>query len=155
MGRFFNCVVFCGQKKWISVYYSIFYSQLFYGCLVWSYFKQNFTDRKQEIQKYCIEVTSFSDSNVQANDLSFELNLLKIVDILKMYLVNLMLAFANKDIPEEPKRLFCRYVSVHYYQTQFKGKRNFSGQGRFLRNKGTFVVVFFLNHYLHEKKNWT
>ena len=129
------------KKKKNYVYYSIFYSQLFYGCLVWSYLKQNYTDRIQEIQKYCIGVTSFSDLNVQANHLSFELNLLKFADILKMHLVNLTLAFANKDIPEEPKRLFCLYVSVHYYQTHFKRKRNFSGQGRFLRNKGTSINI--------------
>ena len=47
----------------LSVYYSIFYSHLLYGCLVWSYSKQSNIDRISKLQKRYVRILSFSDFN--------------------------------------------------------------------------------------------
>ena len=75
---------FLEKKLCIPVYYAIFYSHLLYGCLVWSYSKQDNIDCIRKLQKRCVRILSFSDFNGHTNALFFEFKLLKIVDIFVM-----------------------------------------------------------------------
>ena len=52
----------------------------------------------------------------------FQLKLVKIADFLKMYKIIFMFHFINRDIPDEPKRLFIIYTSIHCYGTSSMNK---------------------------------
>ena len=60
----------------ISVYYSLFYTHLIYGCLVWSYSRKSNIDRLIKLQKRCI--INFSDFDSHTDSQYSELKLLKV-----------------------------------------------------------------------------
>ena len=47
---------FVPKKTCVSVYFSLFYSHILYGCLVWSYSTQRNIDRIIKLQKRCIGI---------------------------------------------------------------------------------------------------
>ena len=59
-----------------SAYYSLFYTHLIYGCLVWSYSRKSNIDRLIKLQKRCI--INFSDFDSHTDSQYSELKLLKV-----------------------------------------------------------------------------
>ena len=72
------------------MYYSIFYSQSLYGCLVWSHLEQSNIDPIKKLQNFYVWITFLPDLNTHTNGLFFQLKLLKITGILEMQKVILM-----------------------------------------------------------------
>ena len=68
-------------KSCISVYFSIFYSHLIYGCLVWQYTMQQNLNKLFVLQKRCIRLITFSRFDEHSEILFKSLELLKIGDI--------------------------------------------------------------------------
>ena len=62
-GILFELHYFVSKDICISVYYSLFYTHLIYGCLVWSYSRKSNIDRLIELQKRCIRIINFSEFN--------------------------------------------------------------------------------------------
>ena len=65
----------------ISVYYSLFYTHIIYGCLVCSYSRKSNVDCLIKLQKWCIQVINSCDFNSHTDPQYSELKLLKVNDI--------------------------------------------------------------------------
>ena len=101
----------------ISVYYSLFYTHLFYGCLVWSYFRKSNIDPLIKLQKRCIQIINSSDFDSHAHPQYSELKLLKVNDIFSLIKFLFMFDFMKENNPEDLKRLFIFNKSVHSHET--------------------------------------
>ena len=102
----------------MSVYYSLFYTHIVYGCLVWSYSRKSNTDRITKLQKRCIRIITFSDFISYTDPLFCELKLPKVNDIFSLSTLLFMFDFLKENILEEPKRLFIFNKFVHSYETR-------------------------------------
>ena len=73
----------------ISIYYSLFYSYLTYGCSVWSLTSQKNLDILNILQKKCIRIITFSNYDCHTNALFIDNNLLKLNDVIESSYINL------------------------------------------------------------------
>ena len=87
----------------ISICYSLFYTHLNYRCLVWSFSRKSKIDRKMKLQKRCIRIINFSDSNSHTDFLFYEPKLLKVYNIFSLSKPPFMFNFIKENIPEELK----------------------------------------------------
>ena len=69
---------FLPKEICISVYYSLFYIHLIYGCLVWSYSRKSNIDRLIKLQKIRIQIINFSGFDFHTDPQYSELKLLVI-----------------------------------------------------------------------------
>ena len=102
----------------LSVYYSIFYSYLLYGCLTWSYTSQGNITRLTKLQKSCVRILTFSKFDAHTNPIFSQLNLIKLADIFTIQKLLFMFESFHGLIPEELKRLFIFNKSVYPYETR-------------------------------------
>ena len=101
-----------------SVYYSIFYSYVLYGCLVWCYTNQNNIERLMKLQKQCTRLLTFSDFLAHTNPLFQRLNLLKITDVFILQKLFFMLDSFNSKTPVELRQIFVFNKNIHSYETR-------------------------------------
>ena len=93
-------------KTCASVYFSLFYSRVLYGCLVWSHSTECNIDRIIKLQKCCVWIITYSEFTEHAGPLFPELKLLKVKDIFSLTKLLFMFDFINENIPEELKTIF-------------------------------------------------
>ena len=79
----------------ISVYYSIFYSHIIYGCPVWSLSTSNNLNLISTIQKKCLRIINFSPMNSHTNILFLNNKILKLYDIIKLQQMKLVFRYSN------------------------------------------------------------
>ena len=115
-GILFKLHYFVSKDICISVYYSLFYTHLIYGCLVWSYSRKSNIDRLIELQKRCIRIINFSEFNSHTDPQYPVLKTLKVYDIFSWSKLLFYVRFVKENIPEDPKRLFIFNKSVHSYE---------------------------------------
>ena len=86
---------FAPKQTLVSVYYSIFYTHLPYGCPVWSLTKKENLDTITILQKKCMRIIHFAPFNSQTNHMFFDNKLLNFDDIICVE--QLKLVFEFKD----------------------------------------------------------
>ena len=101
----------------ISIF-SLFYSHVLYGCLVWSYSTQRNIDRIIKLQKRCIRIITYSKFTEHTGPFFSELKLLKVKDIFSLTKLLFMFDFINENVPEELKTIFVINRSIHSYGTR-------------------------------------
>ena len=84
---------FAPKKILLLVYYVIFYSQLLYGCPVWSLTTVNNINTIRGLQKKCIHIINNAPYNSHTNNLFKENKLLKLDDVIKIEQLNLVFSF--------------------------------------------------------------
>ena len=109
-----------------SVYFSIFYSYLLYGCLVWSYTSQNNIERLTKLQKRCTRLLTFSEFLAHTNPLYYQLQILKITDIFTFQKIIFMLETFKGTTPVELQNLFVSNKNIHSYATRSRELLHFS-----------------------------
>ena len=72
----------------ISVYYSLFYSHVTYGCLVWSLTKKLNINKINILQKKCIHIINLKIYNDHTSPLFVDNKLLKLNDIIEKVMLN-------------------------------------------------------------------
>ena len=87
---------FAHKETLISVYYSIFYSHLQYGCPVWSLTKKENLDTITILQKKCMRIINFAPFNSYTNNIFLDNKLLKFDDLVKVEQLKLIFDFKNK-----------------------------------------------------------
>ena len=75
---------FAPKETLISVYYSIFYSHLHYGCPVWSLTEKENLDTITILQKKCMRIINFAPFNSHTNNMFLDNKLLKCDDLIKV-----------------------------------------------------------------------
>ena len=115
---------FVPKKTLISVYYSIFYSHLLYGCSVWTLTTLNNLKSITILQKRCVRILNFSLFNSHTNELFADNNILKFKDVIQIEQIKLVFEFNNKNLPIELVDLFNLNSNVHSHFT-----RNVANEG--------------------------
>ena len=109
---------FVPKKACVSVYFSLFYSQVLCGCLVWSYSTQRNKDPIIKLQKWCIRITTYSEITEHTGPLFSQLKLSKVKDVFSLTKLLFMSDFINENVPEELKTIFVINRSKHSYETR-------------------------------------
>ena len=109
---------FLPTKIIISVYYSIFYSHIIYGCSVWSLTTKLNIDIITVLQKKCIRIINFAPFNSHTNELFDKNQLLKLEDIIKCEQLKLVFDFKNKKLPNDLQNLFQLNSDIHTHTTR-------------------------------------
>ena len=107
---------FVPKKSLLSVYYSIVYSKLLYGCSVWSLTTIKNLDTINILQKKCIRIINFAEYNSHTNLLFKENQLLKFDDIIRNEILKIIFQFTEGGLPNELKKLFA--LNANYYNTR-------------------------------------
>ena len=71
MVYFRNYIILHLKKTCVSVYFSLFYSHVLYGCLVWSYLTQCNIDRMIKLEKRHIQIITYSEFTEHTDPLFF------------------------------------------------------------------------------------
>ena len=86
----------------LSIYYSIFYSHLSYGCPVWSLTTKNNLRVDSKTSKIkCIRIIHFPSFNDHTNGLFIENKLLKLHDVIKLNQLLILCQFHNGSLPND------------------------------------------------------
>ena len=89
---------FVPKKTCVSVYFSLFYSHVLYGCLVWSYSTRRNKDQIITLQRQCIRIITYSEFTEHTGLLFFEIKFLKVKDIFSLTKLLFMFNFVNKNV---------------------------------------------------------
>ena len=111
----------------ISVYYSLIYSHILYGCPVWTLTSLNNLNHISILQKKCLRIVNFSPFNSHTNKLFFDNKILKFDDIIKLQVMKLVCDFKNNNLPDDLKQLFTLNSEINNYQT-----RNVCNEGLYI-----------------------
>lgn len=109
----------------VSVYYSIFYSHILYGCIVWSFTSKSNLDSIFKLQKKMIRIITFSDYFAHTNPLFVQLNLLKTDDIFKAELLKFMYDLSSERLPAVFNDFFNKNKNLHSYETRGRSNDHF------------------------------
>ena len=109
---------YTSKETLISVYYSLFYSHLLYGCPVWSLTTLYNRNYISILQKKCIRIINFLPINSHTNKLFFDNKLLKFEDIIKVEVMKLVCDFKNNNLPDDLIHLFTLNSEINKYQTR-------------------------------------
>ena len=104
---------FVPKSTLISVYYSIFYSHLIYGCPVWSLTSDKNLNTIRVLQKKCLRIMNFADYNSHTNHLFINNKLLKVDDIIHFSHLQLIFDYINRNLPDDLYKLFDFSENVH------------------------------------------
>ena len=118
MVYFRNYVVLYIKKTFVSVYFSLFFSHVLYGCLIWSYSTQRNIYRIIKLQKCYICIIIYSEFTEHLGPQFSELKLLKVKNIFSLTKLLFMFDFINENVPEELKTIFVINRSKHSYETR-------------------------------------
>ena len=108
------------RQTHLLVYYAIFYSQLLYGCPVWSLTTNNINTIRV-LQNKCIRIINNAPYNSHTNNLFEENKLLKLDDVIKIEQLKLVSLFKNGDLPKELNNLFELNVKTYNTRNASKG----------------------------------
>ena len=112
---------FAITKILILIYCAFFYSQLLYGCPVWSLTTVNNSNTIRILQQKCIRVINHAPFNSHTNNLFEENKLLKLDDIIKVEQLKLVFLFKNGNLPKELNTLFKLNINTYNTQNASKG----------------------------------
>ena len=123
---------FTSKETLISVYYSIFYSHILYGCSVWSLTTLHNLKTISILQKKCLRIMNFSPFNSHTNNLFLDDKILKLEDIIKIQQMKLVFDFKNDNLPEDLSKMFTLNSDINSYNT-----RNAFNKGMYIHRVNT------------------
>ena len=133
---------FVSQAILVQVYYSIIYSFLVYGVLIWgNTYKTNIQPLVILQKKKALRIITFSDFKAHSSPLFKNLNLLKLPDIIKLYTASFMHQYNKGTLPKNFNNFFTSVRSKHQYSTRLASKSTFSLPSA-RTNYGIFSIRF-------------
>jgi len=105
-------------KSLIQIYYSLFYSHMSYGVLVWSLTAQKNIEKISILQRKCLRVINSAGFMEHTNPLFIRNNIVKFSDIIKINQLLLANQFYNEYLPEDLRNLFTYLSKVHSHHTR-------------------------------------
>ena len=105
------------------LYYSLFYSFISYGIIVWGLTHPTILDCLFRLQKRVVRAISFKDIYAHSTPLFYKLKLLKLFDIHTLNLLSRVYEYQNNQSVQPFDDYFTPLYSVHNYNTRqaFKG----------------------------------
>ena len=122
-GMFFKKRHYVTSDTLKLLYYSLFYSFISYGIVVWGLTHPTILDCLFRLQKRVVRAISFKDIYAHSNPLFYKLKLLKLFDIHTLNLLSLVYECQNNQSIQPFDDYFTPLYSVHNYNTRqaFKG----------------------------------
>ena len=126
----------------IQLYHAIIYPFLTYGCMVWG--NNYITNIKpiEILQKRTIRITTYTKVDAHTTPLFAKLNLLKLQDIITLYIACFMYNYSNSNIPNAFNSFFTAVNKSHTYNTRLASKSSFVFP-KVRTNYGKFNIRFF------------
>lgn len=132
---------FVPSKILIQIYYSIIFPFLTYGVVIWGNTYQTNLYPLVTIQKRAVRILSFSHFQAHTSQLFKKFNLLKVMDIIKLYTATFMYQFYKGFLPKSFNDFFTPVCNRHRYNTRLASKSSFClPQAR--TNYGIFNIRF-------------
>ena len=123
---------FTSKETLISVYNSIFYSHLLYGCPVWSLTTINNLNSISILEKKFLRIINFSPFNSHTNNLFIDNKILKLDNIIKSQQMKLVFDFKNNNLPDDLSKMFTLNSNINKYNT-----RNVFNKGMYIPRVNT------------------
>ena len=102
----------------LSIYYSLFYSYILYGCLVWQFSSEALIDRIFKLQKKCSRIITFSAYDAHTNPLFSSLEIIKVHDVFKYQTFKVVHDYYTGKLPQTLNKLFVKISQIHSLQTR-------------------------------------
>jgi len=109
----------------LQIYYSLFYSHMSYGILVWSLTAQKNIEKITLLQKKCLRILNFSGFIEHTNPLFIKNKIVKFSDIIKMNQLLLANQFYNDVLPGDLRNLLIHSSNVHTHHTRISNSAFF------------------------------
>ena len=100
------------------LYYSLLYSFLSYGIVIWGLTHPSIMDHLFKVQKRVIPVISFKDRYTHTTPLLYELKILKLHDINSLKLLCFVYEFTNNSVTPALDSFLNQLQTVHSYNTR-------------------------------------
>ena len=127
---------YCTKTVLLSIYYSIFHSQLSYGLSIWGSSSDCYLSKIYLLQKKAIRAITFSDYYAHTAPLLKDLCILSLNDLFDYKTISLMWDFDHGMLPKSLAALFIRRNEVHKRNLCDRNKNNIYTAQRF-NNKHT------------------
>lgn len=101
-----------------TLYYSLVYSHLSYGIILWGSTYATHINKLVTMQKKIVRAISNAEYNEHAHPFFLELNLLKLNDIYTIEMAKFMYKYVNKDLPEPLSNIFVNTHHIHDHNTR-------------------------------------
>ena len=105
----------------ISVYNSIFYSHVLYGCPSWSLTSMTNLQSISVLQKKCLRIINFAPFRSHTNELFKKDSILKCNDIFDIEKLKIVFDYKTNRLPSELMNLFTAISDVHSHETRIDG----------------------------------
>ena len=116
---------FVSKDVMLQLYYSLFYSLITYGILVWGNTYENSLKPIIILQKRVVHVMSFSKWDAHAQPIFASLELLKFPDIIFLSNAIIMFQYKNNLLPKAFDGYFQSVSASHNYRTRLASKSSF------------------------------
>lgn len=125
----------------LNLYYSLIHPYLTYGLVAWGNTYNTTLQPLLNLQKKVIRLMTFSQFREHSNPLFYELNILKINDLVKFQTAIFMYDYHHGNLPDVFNTYFTHASTKHKYNTRFSSKENYS-LPHVKTNYGKFNVRF-------------
>ena len=125
----------------LNLYYSLIHPYLTYGLVAWGNTYNTTLQPLLNLQKKVIRLMTFSQFREHSDPLFYELNILKINDLIKFQTANFMYDYHHGNLPDVFNTYFTHASTKHKYNTRFSSKENYS-LPHVKTNYGKFNVRF-------------
>ena len=112
--RYINC------KQVEILYYSMIYSQIKYGLIVYGFTTKNNIKKLQTLQNQLLKVLTSKDRRHPTNDLHSQLKILKIEDLFFQEKVSFVYNYVNNKLPSSFQNYYSEFSQVHNINTRNK-----------------------------------
>ena len=97
----------------IKVYSALFHSHLSYGCSLWGLTTNESIKKIEILQKKSVRILTFSDADAHSNPLFIQLNIVKVIDLIKLNQLKLTYRFYASSLPTDLQSLSKFSCDVH------------------------------------------
>ncbi len=101
-----------------TLYYSMIYTYINYGLVLWGHTYQYNKDKLFKIQKRAIRIISNSEYNAHTDPLFTKFNILKFEEIIKLESLKMMYKVINQLLPEPIINKFTINLNIHTHNTR-------------------------------------
>ena len=134
------------------LYYSLFYSFLSYGIVIWGLSHYSILDRLFKVQKRVIRAISFKDKYIHTAPLFYELKILKLHYIHSLKLLCFVYECTNNSITPTFHSYFNKLQTVHSYNTRQTSKGNIYLTTQYRERSAKYAGGIFWNNLSVESR---
>ena len=115
---FYNIRRYLNNKQIEILYYSMIYSRIKYGLIVYGFATKTNLKKIQTLQNQLMKVLTSRDYRFSTNDLHTKHNILKVEDIFLLEKISFVHNFVNNKLPPMFKDYYTKFSQIHTIETR-------------------------------------